>query len=284
MTDEQRPYGGGGSGDPALKRVRTRHFQRAKEQGVKFTGLTSYDFLSAAIFDEAGIDFLLVGDSAGNTVFGYDTTIPVTLDELIPLTSAVVRGVSRALVVADMPFGSYENGPDEALATAIRFMKEAGCHAVKLEGGVRSAKQIKRVVRAGIPVMGHIGYTPQSEHGLGGHIIQGRGDDGGEQLLADAHAVEDAGAFAVVLEMVPSAIAGRVTAELSIPTISVGAGPDCDGQLLVWTDWAGFTRGRIPKFVKQYAQLADTLLDAARSFKDEVESGVYPAPEHEYGE
>ncbi|MEO6652582.1 MAG: 3-methyl-2-oxobutanoate hydroxymethyltransferase [Ilumatobacteraceae bacterium] len=283
MTDEQRPYGGGG-GDPSLKRVRTRHFQRAKEQGIKITGLTSYDCLSAAIFDEAGIDFMLVGDSAGNTVFGYDTTIPVTLDELIPLTSAVVRGVSRALVVADMPFGSYENGPDEALATAIRFMKETGCHAVKLEGGVRSAKQIKRVVRAGIPVMGHIGYTPQSEHGLGGHIIQGRGDDGAEQLLADAHAVEDAGAFAVVLEMVPSAIAGRVTAELSIPTISVGAGPECDGQLLVWTDWAGFTRGRIPKFVKQYAHLADTLLDAARSFKDDVESGVYPAPEHEYGE
>lgn len=283
MTDEQRPYGGG-SGDPALKRVRTRHFQRAKEQGIKFTGLTSYDCLSAAIFDEAGIDFLLVGDSAGNTVFGYDTTIPVTLDELIPLTSAVVRGASRALVVADMPFGSYENGPDEALATAIRFMKETGCHAVKLEGGVRSAKQIKRVVRAGIPVMGHIGFTPQSEHGLGGHIIQGRGDDGAEQLLADAHAVEEAGAFAVVLEMVPSAIAGRVTAELSIPTISVGAGPDCDGQLLVWTDWAGFTRGRIPKFVKQYARLADILLDAARSFKDEVETGVYPAPEHEYGE
>lgn len=283
MTDEQRPYGGGES-DPALKRVRTRHFQRAKEQGIKITGLTSYDFLSAGIFDEAGIDFLLVGDSAGNTVFGYDTTIPVTLDELIPLTRAVVRGVSRAFVIADMPFGSYENGPDEALATAIRFMKETGSHAVKLEGGVRSAKQIKRVVRAGIPVMGHIGFTPQSEHGLGGHIIQGRGDDGAEQLLADAHAVEEAGAFAVVLEMVPSSIAGRVTKELTIPTISVGAGPECDGQLLVWSDWAGFTRGRIPKFVKQYAQLADTLLEAARSFREDVESGVYPAPEHEYGE
>jgi 3-methyl-2-oxobutanoate hydroxymethyltransferase len=283
VTDEQRPYGGGDS-NPALKRVRTRHFQRAKEQGIKITGLTSYDFLSAAIFDEAGIDFLLVGDSAGNTVFGYDTTIPVTVDELIPLTRAVVRGASRALVIADMPFGSYENGPDEALATAIRFMKETGSHAVKLEGGVRSVKQIKRVVRAGIPVMGHIGFTPQSEHGLGGHIIQGRGDAGGEQLLADAHAVEDAGAFAVVLEMVPSAIAGQVTSELSIPTISVGAGPDCDGQLLVWSDWAGFTRGRIPKFVKQYAQVADTLLAAAKEFRDDVESGVYPAREHEYGE
>ena len=174
MTDEQRPYGAG-QADPALKRVRTRHFQRAKEQGIKITGLT--------IFDDAGIDFLLVGESAGNTVFGYDTTIPVTVDELIPLTGAVVRGAKRALVIADMPFGSYENGPDEALSTAIRFMKETGAHAVKLEGGVRSAKQIKRIVRAGIPVMAHIGFTPQSEHGLGGHIIQGRGD-GAERTAA----------------------------------------------------------------------------------------------------
>jgi len=282
VSDEARPYGGGTS-DPALKRVRTRHFQRAKEQGIKITGLTSYDFLSASIFDEAGIDFLLVGDSAGNTVFGYDTTLPVTVDELIPLTGAVVRGAKRALVIADMPFGSYENGPDEALATATRFMKETGCHAVKLEGGTRSTKQIKRVVRAGIPVMAHIGFTPQSEHGLGGHIIQGRGD-AADQLLADAHAVEEAGAFAVVLEMVPSGIAGTVTKELSIPTISVGAGPDCDGQLVVWSDWAGFSRGRIPRFVKQYANIGDTLLEAAKTFRDEVETGVYPAPEHEYTE
>jgi 3-methyl-2-oxobutanoate hydroxymethyltransferase len=282
VSDDARPYGGG-SDDPSLKRVRTRYFQRAKQQGIKITGLTSYDVLSASIFDEAGIDFLLVGDSAGNTVFGYETTIPVTVDELIPLTAAVVRGATRALVIADMPFGSYENGPDQALATATRFMKETGAHAVKLEGGVRSAKQIKRVVRAGIPVMAHIGFTPQSEHGLGGHIIQGRGD-GAEQLLADAHAIEEAGAFAVVMEMVPSAIAGRVTDELSIPTISVGAGPNCDGQLLVWSDWAGFTRGRIPRFVKQYAQIGETLLEAAREFRRDVESGEYPASEHEYAE
>jgi 3-methyl-2-oxobutanoate hydroxymethyltransferase len=282
VTDEAHPYGGTDS-DPALKRVRIRHFQRAKEQGIKITGLTSYDYLSASIFDEAGIDFLLVGDSAGNTVFGYDTTIPVTVDELIPLTAAVVRGAKRALVIADMPFGSYENGPDEALATAIRFMKETGCHAVKCEGGIRSSKQIKRIVRAGIPVMGHIGYTPQSEHGLGGHIIQGRGDDA-DRLLDDARAVEEAGAFATVLEMVPSAIAGKVTAEISIPTLSVGAGPHCDGQLLVWNDWAGFTRGRIPRFVKQYANLAQTLLDAAHEFRDDVNSGAYPAAEHEYAE
>ncbi len=282
MSDEERPYSSADS-NPALKRVRTRHFARAKKQGIKITGLTSYDFLSASIFDDAGIDFLLVGDSAGNTVFGYDTTLPVTMDELVPLTAAVVRGVKRALVVADMPFGSYENGPDQALETATRFMKETGCHAVKLEGGVRSYKQIKRVVRAGIPVMAHIGFTPQSEHGLGGHIIQGRGE-GGDALLADAHAVEDAGAFAVVMEMVPSDVAGQVTEELSIPTISVGAGPNCDGQLMVWSDWAGFNRGRIPRFVKQYANIGEILLEAAKTFRQEVDEGIYPAPENEYGD
>lgn len=284
MTDEQAPYGGATSDQAqALKRVRTRHFAQAKERGIKITGLTSYDYLSASIFDRAGIDFLLVGDSAGNAVFGYDTTLPVTMEELIPLCRAVVRAVKRALVVADMPFGSYEAGPDDALHTAIRFMKETEAHAVKLEGGRRSAKQIKRIVRAGIPVMAHIGFTPQSEHGLGGHMIQGRGA-GAQQLLEDAHAVQEAGAFAVVLEMVPSGVAAQVTSELSIPTISVGAGPHCDGQLMVWTDWAGFTTGRIPKFVKQYATIGQTLLDAATTFRLEVESGAYPAPENEYSD
>lgn len=283
MSAEERPYGSTPDTPEALKRVRTRHFQRAKEQGIKITGLTSYDFMSAQIFDAAGIDFLLVGDSAGNTVFGYDTTIPVTMDELIPLCAGVVRAVTRALVVADLPFGSYENGPEEALHSAIRFMKETGCHAIKLEGGQRSSKQIKRIVRAGIPVMAHIGFTPQSEHGLGGHLIQGRGE-AAKVLLADAHAVEEAGAFAVVLEMVPSSVAAQVTAELSIPTISVGAGPGCDGQLMVWTDWAGFTTGRIPRFVKQYANIGETLLEAAKTYREEVESGEYPGPEHEYAD
>ena len=263
------------------KRVRIRHFARAKEQGLKITGLTSYDMLTAGIFDEAGIDFLLVGDSAGNTVLGYDTTVPVTVDELIPLARAVAGAAQRALVVADLPFGSYESGPDRALATSVRFMKEARAHAVKLEGGVRSAEQIRRIVSAGIPVMGHIGFTPQSEHGLGGHVIQGRGE-GIEQLLADAHAVEDAGAFAVVLEMVPSEAAAQVTKELSIPTIGVGAGPHVDGQLVVWTDWAGLTTGRVPKFVKQYANLAGVLTDAAVAYREDVEAGAYPAREHEY--
>ena len=264
-----------------LKRVRTRHFQSAKENGIKITGLTSYDQLTAGIFDEAGIDFLLVGDSAGNNVYGYDTTLPVSIDDLIPLARAVAGAVSRAFVVADMPFGSYETGPDEALHTAFRFMKETGAHAVKLEGGVRSAEQIRRIVSAGIPLMAHIGFTPQSEHGLGGHVIQGRGE-GIEQLLADAHAVEDAGAFAVVLEMVPAEAAKRVTEELRIPTIGVGAGPHVDGQLLVWTDWAGFTKGRIPKFVKQYANLRQSLTDAVTAYRGDVADGVYPGPEHSY--
>jgi len=283
VTDEQAPYGRPTDASAALKRVRTRHFGRAKEQGIKITGLTSYDYLSASIFDSAGIDFLLVGDSAGNAVFGYDTTLPVTIDELIPLCRAVARAAKRAFVIADLPFGSYEAGPEDALHSATRFMKEAEAHAVKLEGGQRSAKQIKRIVRAGIPVMAHIGFTPQSEHGLGGHMIQGRGDSA-KQLLDDAHAVEEAGAFAVVLEMVPSNVAARVTKELVIPTISVGAGPHCDGQLMVWTDWAGFTMGRIPRFVKQYAAIGQTLLEAATSFKEEVETGAYPAIEHEYSD
>lgn len=279
----EAPYGSTADAPDSLKRVRTRHFQRAKEQGIKITGLTSYDYLSASIFDRAGIDFLLVGDSAGNAVLGFDSTLPVTIEELIPLCRAVVRAAKRAFVVADMPFGSYEAGPADALHTAIRFMKETGAHAVKLEGGRRSARQIEAIVRAGIPVMAHIGYTPQSEHGLGGHIIQGRGD-GADQLLDDAHAVEDAGAFAVVLEMVPSGAAATVTKELTIPTISVGAGPHCDGQLMVWTDWAGFTSGRIPRFVKKYADLAQTLFDAAGAYREDVEAGAYPGPEHEYDE
>jgi 3-methyl-2-oxobutanoate hydroxymethyltransferase len=266
-----------------VKKVRTRHFQNAKEQGIKITGLTSYDMLTAAVFDKAGIDFLLVGDSAGNNVFGYDTTLPVSIDELIPLTRAVAGAVQRAFVVADMPFGSYETGPDEALHTAFRFMKETGAHAVKLEGGVRSAEQIRRIVSAGIPVMAHIGFTPQSEHQLGGHVIQGRGERA-DLLVADAHAVEDAGAFAVVMEMVPSEIAKRVTSELSIPTISVGAGPHTDGQLMVWTDWAGMTTGRIPKFVQQYANVAQVLTDAAQTWIADVSSGAYPDAAHSYDE
>lgn len=279
-TAEQNPYGGAAVA-PGPRRVRIRHFQNAKDQGIPITGLTSYDMLTAGIFDEAGIDFLLVGDSAGNNVMGYDTTLPVTVDELIPLTRAVAHAAKRALVVADLPFGSYEVGPEDALHTAIRFMKETGAHAVKLEGGQRSQKQIKRIVQAGIPVMAHIGFTPQSEHGLGGHIIQGRGD-GAQALIDDALAVQAAGAFAVVLEMVPAGIAGEVTKALTIPTIGVGAGPDVDGQLLVWTDFAGMTAGRVPRFVRKYADLRGVLTDAVTNFRNDVNSGSYPAPEHSY--
>ena len=243
--------------------------------------VTAYDYPQGRLADAAGVDSVLVGDSLGMVVAGHDTTLPVTVDELIPLTRAVAGAVICAFVVADLPFGSYESGPEEALHTAFRFMKETHAHAVKLEGGVRSAEQIRRVVSAGIPVMAHIGFTPQSEHGLGGHIIQGRGE-GLDQLLADAHAVEDAGAFSVVLEMVPAEAAAQVTKELRIPTIGVGAGPDVDGQLLVWTDWAGFNTGRIPKFVRQYADLKGILTDAATAYRTDVADGTYPAPEHSY--
>ena len=271
MSDIPTLYGG-----PPTRRVRTRDLIAAKSRGDRWPMLTSYDMYTASIFDQNGVPVLLVGDSAANNVYGHETTLPITVDELLPLVRAVVRATKTALIVADLPFGSYEEGPTQALRTAVRFMKESGAHAVKLEGG-------RRVVSAGIPVMGHIGFTPQSEHQLGGHVIQGRGA-GLDALLADAHAVEDAGAFAVVLEMVPAESARRVTAELSIPTISVGAGPHCDGQLLVWTDWAGLTTGRIPKFVKQYANLAQTLGEAAKAWAADVSAGVYPGPEHSYDE
>ena len=257
------------------KRVRVRHFAQAKAEGTKIVGLTSYDVLSAGHFDQAGVDFLLVGDSAGQVVLGHDTTVPTTVDELIPLTRAVVRAAKRALVVADLPFGSYESGPDEALHTAVRFMKETGAHAVKLEGGVRSAEQIRRVVDAGVPVMGHVGYTPQSEHGLGGHVVQGRGS-GREQLMADAKAVEEAGAFAVVIEMVPEDAATELTKALSIPTIGIGAGRHTDGQILVWTDLLGVNTGRIPRFVRTYADLGEQMRQAVGQWTSDVRDGSFP--------
>lgn len=263
------------------KRVRTRHFGLAKANGHPITGLTSYDYLTAQIFDDAGIDFLLVGDSAANSVLGYDSTLPVTVDELLPLVRGVVRGAQRALVVADLPFGSYESNPDQALATATRFMKEAGAHAVKLEGGVRVTAQIERIVGAGVPVMAHVGFTPQSEHGLGGHVVQGRGESA-DALLADALAVEKAGAFAVVVEMVPSALATRIAKTLSIPVIGIGAGAGTDGQILVWTDLVGFASGRIPSFVKQYANLRDALTTAVSAWSADVIARRFPDSEHEF--
>lgn len=258
------------------KRIRTRHFAQAKAAGHKITALTSYDALTAAIFDAADVDLLLVGDSAANVVLGYQTTLPITMDELIPMARAVASAAQRALVVADLPFGSYENSPEQAWQTASRFMKETNVAAVKLEGGERMAAQIRRLTESGIPVCGHVGFTPQSEHGLGGHVVQGRGA-AEEQLLADALAVERAGAFAVVLEMVPADVAQRVTEQLQIPTIGIGAGAGCDGQILVWQDAFGLTTGRAPRFVRRYADLAGVLGEAARHYVDDVRSGAYPS-------
>jgi 3-methyl-2-oxobutanoate hydroxymethyltransferase len=223
---------------------------------------------------------LLVGDSAGNVVFGYDTTIPVTVDDLIPLTAGVVRGTSRAMVVADLPFGSYQASPTEALHAAVRFMKEAGAHAIKLEGGQRIAHHVEYLVAAGIPVMGHLGLTPQSVHAFGGFRVQGRGEDG-ERLLHDAKALEAAGAFSVVIEGVPAPLAAKITESLRIPTIGIGAGPGCDAQVLVWQDMAGLS-ARAPKFAKRYADLAGVLRTAATEFAAEVADGSFPTDEYSY--
>jgi 3-methyl-2-oxobutanoate hydroxymethyltransferase len=268
-------------GGPATRRVRVHHLRAAKERGERWPMLTAYDQYAAEIFDEAGVPVLLVGDSAANNVFGYESTLRVTVDELLPLVSAVVRATRRALVVADLPFGSYQSSPEQALATSVRFMKEAGAHAVKLEGGRRVAPQVEAIVGAGIPVMAHVGFTPQSEHGLGGFRVQGR-EDGAEELIRDALAAEAAGAFAVVLEMVPADLAKRVTGELSVPTIGIGAGVDCDAQVLVWQDMAGLRGGSLPRFVKRYADLRGVLRGAVDAFADEVRTGVYPGPEHSY--
>jgi 3-methyl-2-oxobutanoate hydroxymethyltransferase len=268
-------------GGPATRRIRTRDLQLAKDRGQKWAMLTSYDQYTAGIFDAAGIPVLLVGDSAANNVFGYETTVPITADELIPLVRAVVRATTHSLVIGDLPFGSYEEGPKQALRTAVRFMKEGGCHGVKLEGGQRCAKQIEAITKAGIPVMAHIGFTPQSEHALGGYRVQGRGD-AAEDVHADAHAVAEAGAFAVVLEMVPGGIAKRITHDLTIPTIGIGAGPDTDAQVLVWQDMAGLRAAKAPRFVKRYADLAGILGGATRRYADEVRSGAFPAAEHTF--
>ncbi|HEU4347099.1 MAG TPA: 3-methyl-2-oxobutanoate hydroxymethyltransferase [Actinoplanes sp.] len=276
MSDVPTLYGG-----PPTRRVRIRDLLAAKTRGDRWPMLTSYDMYTAAIFDQAGIPVLLVGDSAANNVYGYETTLPVTTDDLLPLVRAVVRATKTALVVGDLPFGSYEEGPAQALRTAVRFMKEGGCHAVKLEGGRRVAAQIEAITNAGVPVMAHIGFTPQSEHAFGGYRVQGR-ENHGADVLADAHAVAEAGAFAVVLEMVPGEVAKNVTKELTIPTIGIGAGPDTDAQVLVWQDMAGLRTGRTPRFVKKYADLAGVLGDATRRFADEVRQGEFPAQEHTF--
>jgi 3-methyl-2-oxobutanoate hydroxymethyltransferase len=246
-----------------------------KKAGKKWPMLTSYDAVTASVFDEAGIPVLLVGDSAGNNFLGEENTIPVTVDELIPLARAVVRGSQKALVIADLPFGSYEVNPEQALQTGIRFLKEAKAHAVKLEGGVRVTEQIKALVKHGVPVMGHLGMTPQSVNAFGGFKVQGR-NESGDAILADALALQDAGCFAIVLELVPAELAARITAALKIPTIGIGAGIDCDAQVLVWTDLMGLTE-KPPRFAKAYKNLRAEMIEGARSWMADVENGAFPS-------
>ncbi|TVY01549.1 3-methyl-2-oxobutanoate hydroxymethyltransferase [Mycolicibacterium porcinum] len=283
---EQSVYGASDSAAESVAskprtKVRTLTLQKWKSEGHKWAMLTCYDYSSARVFDEANIPVLLVGDSAANVVYGYDTTVPITIDELIPLARAVVKGAPHALVVADLPFGSYESSPQQALATATRFMKETGAQAIKLEGGERMADQIATLSAAGIPVVAHIGFTPQSVNGLGGFRVQGRGD-AAEQTIHDAIAVQEAGAIAVVLEMVPAELATQITGKLTIPTVGIGAGPNCDAQVLVWQDMAGLTSGKTAKFVRRFGDVGGELHRAATQYAHDVASGVFPAEEHSY--
>lgn len=281
------PYGSGpGHQAPAAAertpaKVRIHHLQRAKRDGTKFAMLTAYEQYTAEIFDAAGIEVLLVGDSASNNVFGNETSLPVTVDELLPLCRSVARSAKRALVVADLPFGSYEASAEQAVATGVRFLKEGLAHAVKIEGSQYYAPTVRAMVQAGIPVMGHIGFTPQSEHALGGYRVQGRGDDG-QRLIDDARALASAGAFCVLMEMVPTDTAAAVDAAVDVPTVGIGAGRATTGQVLVWQDMAGLRGGRMAKFVKQYADLRSTLMEAASTYGDDVRSGQFPGPEHSF--
>ncbi|WP_427008083.1 3-methyl-2-oxobutanoate hydroxymethyltransferase [Pseudarthrobacter sp. H2] len=264
-----------------VAKIRTHHLRDAKLNGERFAMLTAYDQYAAEIFDQAGIEVLLVGDSASNNVFGNETSLPVTVDELLPLCRAVARSARRALVVADLPFGSYEVSAQQAVATGVRFLKEGLAHAVKIEGGKFYTETVRAMVQAGIPVMAHIGFTPQSEHSLGGYRVQGRGDDA-ERLIDDAVALADAGAFCVLMEMVPAATAAAVDAAVEVPTVGIGAGSATTGQVLVWQDMAGLRGGKMAKFVKQYADLRTTLSDAAKAYAEDVRSGQFPGPEHSF--
>lgn len=263
-----------------LKKIRTSSLLSLKQAGVKFSCLTSYDFITAQIFDGAGIEVILVGDSAGNTVLGHENTLEVSVDEMISFGKAVSTAAKHSLVVIDMPFGSYEISAEHALQNAIKLMKQSGAEAVKLEGGSVRAPQIKALVQAGIPVMGHLGFTPQSVHSLGGFKVQGRGDQA-SKLIEDAKALQEAGVFALVLEMVPAQLAREITESLSIPTIGIGAGNATDGQILVWQDFAGLSSGS-RKFVKQYSNLREQLIQATASYRADVQSGRFPDAEHSF--
>src|SRR5882762_10233065 len=248
----------------------------------KITCLTAYDYPTARLLDEAGVDVLLVGDSLAMVVLGYETTLPVTLEEMLHHTRAVRRGTRHALLVSDMPFGSYHDDPMEAVRHAVRFVKEAGAEAVKVEGGERRLDLIARLTEAEIPVMGHVGLTPQSVNALGGYRVQGKTADAAEQLLRDAHAVESSGAFAVVLEAVPRELAAQITKELRIPTIGIGAGPDCDGQILVVHDLLGLTFNQTPKFARQYANVREVIAKAAKEYCEDVRGGMFPSDGESY--
>jgi 3-methyl-2-oxobutanoate hydroxymethyltransferase len=263
------------------RRYRVHHLRDMKNRGEKWAMLTAYDQYTAEIFDQAGIPVLLVGDSAANNVYGYESTLRVTVDELIPLCRAVAGAAERALVVADLPFGSYQASPEQAFHTAVRFMKEAGVHAVKLEGGRTVVPMVEKLTQSGIPVMAHIGFTPQSEHSIGGYRVQGRGEQAAG-LIDDAVALAEAGAFSVVLEMVPGDVAAEITKRITIPTIGIGAGRDTDAQVLVWQDMAGLRSGPMPRFVKQYADLRGILTSAATTYAADVASGTFPADEHTF--
>jgi 3-methyl-2-oxobutanoate hydroxymethyltransferase len=280
MSDTTSLYGSNQSPEKQ-PRIRIPHLQRLKALGQKWAMLTAYDMYAASIFEEAGIPVLLVGDSASNNVFGHESTLPVTVDELIPLVRAVSRTTRRPLVIADLPFGSYQASPEQCFHTAVRFMKEAGAHAVKIEGGVEMLPQVEKLARSGIPVMAHIGFTPQAEHQLGGYRVQGRGHDA-QRLIESARAFEAAGAFALLIEMVPDEVATQISAAVSIPTVGIGAGVGCDAQVLVWQDMAGLRTGHLPRFVKQYADLRGVLLGAARNFIDDVQMSKFPGPEHSF--
>jgi len=259
-----------------------RSFGAEAAEGEPIVMVTAYDFTMARLADEAGVDMVLVGDSLGMVVQGLSNTIPVTLEEIAYHGRAVARGLARAHVVGDMPFMTYQVSSAQAVESAGRLMKEGAFESVKLEGGIECADHVHRIVRAGIPVVGHVGLTPQSVHALGGFKVQGRGDEAAERIVEDARAIEQAGAFCIVLEAIPPDVAARVTSELSIPTIGIGAGPACDGQVLVCTDLLGLVRGRVPKFAKRYAELGDLAVEAFRAYADEVRSGIFPGPEHAY--
>jgi 3-methyl-2-oxobutanoate hydroxymethyltransferase len=257
--------------------------QRFKDEGRRFAMLTAYDFISARILDEAGIPILLVGDSLGMVMLGHPTTLPVTMDDMLVHAKAVSRGARQALLVGDMPFLSYQVSTEQAIANAGRFIQEAGMHAVKLEGGGAPVIEItRRLTEIGIPVMGHLGLTPQSVHTMGGFKVQGKTDKQAARILADARALEQAGAFSIVLEGMPSKLAASITHELRIPTIGIGAGPATDGQVLVFHDMLGLTTGKAPKFVKRYANLAEEIARAAAAYAEDVRTGNFPGPEHEY--